>query len=198
MYWQLCSERLTELAFKFYLGQRSLTSQRNIFTRFLQTTESRPSSSRNTPPHVQTVEGNRFFFILIPVIDSSFHFTFTPYCSLFSYISSYLVYVIIVDSSFPLLSSLFITLARISQRLQRLRNYYGKSEVRIYVCNRQQPPCHLNVQAIRQTQTYYVVSVTAVFPPRSLPTVRAKKYCEQHKSLGFHAQGSTGFNQLPK
>jgi hypothetical protein len=31
--------------------------------------------------------------------------------------------------------------------------------------------------------------------PRS---VRANKYCEQHKSLGFHGQGSTGFKQLPK
>jgi len=197
----LFTERLKETASKFSLGQRSLTIT-GIFLHALYKLQN---------PERQPVVAHRLMFrlwkaivsfirsILILVIDSSFHFTFTPYCSPFSHISFYLAYVIIVDSSLFLLSSLFSTLAHINQRLQSLRNYGVKSELRMYVCVQSKAASMPFESSGHLSDTDILRSICdSSISPRSLPTVCANRCCEQHKSLGYHEQGSTEFKQLPK
>jgi len=61
-----------------------------------------------------------------------------------------------------------------------------------YVCNRKLPPYHLNVQAICQTQTYYVVSVTAAFPEGLCPLYVQTRIASNRDHLAFMSKGVPG------
>lgn len=102
------------------------------------------------------------FFTLIPFPDSAFHFTFTSYFYLLSYffLSRLCNYRWVISYRFFHPPSLHWPYYLPSTNVAYLR----RKILSMSVCYRKHPPGHLNVQAICQTQTYYVVSVTAVFP----------------------------------
>jgi len=65
-----------------------------------------------------------------------------------------------------------------------------------YVCNRKLPPYHLNVQAICQTQSYYVISVTAVFSEGLCPLYVQTRIASNRDHLAFMSKvvpGSTSY-----